>query len=239
MTDSLLKKLVLILSGLILILVVAVGYLIKSQRDAINDYSALQIAMNNSIKQFKDKDGNVVTQTEAANFATTGALANAVKLLNTQGDNILSKVDNQTQGLILLNKTVGGLIKGKTTVVAIDTVTDTLKSKAGKDSAIAKEVWPTYRLKDSTKFYKIDGTVGKEGFAVTPLFKDTSELKPTMLRQGLFKPSILGIQEINHNPYSSTYGLKYLQVKKSIAPIWKILGISSIFIGGIYVGHKL
>lgn len=226
---------------LILVLIGAIVILVRQQQKTSEDYSAFKTAMSNEFKQFKNSDGQTVSQVNAAKFATTEALNDAVKQLNSQGAHILSKVDNQTQGLILLSNQVGGIIKGKTSVVRIDTVkADTVKGKNGKDSVEKiTTTWPVYGIDTTNHFFSLKGNVGKYGFKITPLFIDTIEIKPTMLKQGLFKPRILGAQEINHNPYSTTKGFKYFQLQKTSAPIWKIAGIIAIFGAGLYAGHKL
>lgn len=223
---------------LVIILAIIVTLLYKANRDKANDYQAMQIALSNKLDTFTKKNGEQIAKVQAAVFATNGGMKDAVKQLNQQGANIQSKVDNATQGLILLDKKIGGTLKGNTTISKEDTVTETTKTKTGKDSSITT-ILPEYKIDTTTKWYSLTGTVGPKRYAITPVYYDSTELLQHNINGGFLKPSVFGIESLNKNPYAKTTGLKYLQVKKTPAPIWKLIGGILIFTGGVYLGHHL
>ena len=233
------NKLLIFQTALIVLLAIALYFTWRKSNENGDDLKAYQISLSNKLKTFTDENGHLVTQAQAAVFDDNKNFDAAVKAINASGGNILSKIDGKTQGLILLQKQIGGQLNGKTEIGKSDTVKIIEKTKAGKDSS-SQKVYPQYTINDTTnKYYKLFGVVGYDKYQLTPTFLDSTELKPTMINGGLFKKSVLGVEELNHNPYAKTTGLKYLQVKKTPAPIWKIVGIIGVAAGGIYLGHKL
>lgn len=227
-----------ILTGLVIVLIIGITILYKDNKDNKNDYNALKTALDSKFTTFTNKQGQQIAQVQAAVFANSNDFKDAIKQLNTGGANIQSKIYHNTQGLILLDKQVGGLLTGKTSVGKNDTVTITEKTKAGKDTT-ERQLFPEYTINDSTKWYKLKGVVGYNKYSVTPLFYDSTELMPTNINGGFFKKSVLGVQSLNKSPYAHTTGLKYLQLKKTPAPVWKVIGGIAIFAGGFYIGHHL
>lgn len=227
----------LLIGQAILIIILAIGLTIiwRQNKGNSDDFKAYKIAMSNDFKTFTDKQGHQIAQVQAAVFDRSADFKSAVADLNKNGANIQSKIDNNTQGLILLQKKVGGQLSGTTKIVKLDTVQGDSRSKT--DTAI--KIYPVYAIDTTTKWYKLSGTIGYKKYEVTPLFYDSTELKPTMINGGFFKKSVLGVESLNHSPYAVTTGLKYLTVKKTPAPVWKLLGIIAILGSGIYLGHKL
>lgn len=235
MNNSLTNKLLIGQAVLIVILLIGITIIWKQNKSNGDDLKAYKIAMSNDFKTFTDKNGHEIAQVQAAVFDRDADFKSAVAELNKNGANIQSKIDNNTQGLILLQKKVGGQLTGSTKIVKIDTV----KATTDKRDSSSLKIYPIYAIDTTTKWYKLSGTVGFRKYELTPLFYDSTELKPTMINGGLFKKSVLGVESLNHSPYAVTTGLKYLTVKKTPAPVWKLLGIIAILGSGIYLGHKL
>lgn len=231
-------KISLVLAAFVIILVIALSIVWKKMANKTQDDAAFKIAMSNKIDTLTKKNGEQLARVQAAVFATTGGMQDAVKQLNQQGANIQSKVDNSTQGLILLEKKIGGELKGSTTIDKQDTVTAEVKTAAGKDSTV-KTIYPEYKIDTITKWYSLSGTVGHKNYSLLPMFNDSTELIQKNISGGFLKPSVFGIESLNKNPYAKTTGLKYLQVKKTQAPVWKVIGGILIFVGGVYLGHHL
>lgn len=229
-----------IVLGILVLMMGAALYLVYHKlQNKDQDFEAFKIALSNKLDTFTNKQGQQIATVQAAQFADRSSFKDAIKQLNAQGVNIQSKIDGNTQGLILLDKKIGGTFTGKTDVTKLDTVkNDTLKAKNGKDS-IGTMVWPTYAFNDSNKFYHLYGNVSHFGYHITPLYYDSTELKPTLINGGLFKSSVLGVQSLNKNPYAKTTGLKYLTIKKTPAPIWKLISIIGILGGGIFIGTHI
>jgi hypothetical protein len=230
-----------LLLGLVLLIVILIGAIVilsKRLSDSTDDFKAYQQAMSNEFRTFTDKNGKEVAEAKAAVFATNSGMQDAVKQLNANGANILSKIDSRTQGLILLSKSLGGEIKGKTTVIGHDTVRSKEIAANGKDTSSLKS-YPVYEIKDSTQWYSINGKVGVNGYVLHPQFADSTELKLTDINNGFFKPSYLGVQSLNKSPYAKTTGIKYLQVKKNPAKVWTLIKVVSILGAGFYLGTQI
>lgn len=234
--NSFTNKLLIGQTILIAILGIAIYFVWHQNNNNKQDLDAFKTAMSDKFTTFTNKNGQQVAQVQAAVFATTGNFQSAVKQLNAAGANIQSKIDNATQGLILLDKKIGGELSGTTKIIGEDTIKKTVETKGGKDSTTLT-VLPEYKIDTLTKWYSLNGTVGPKKYVITPMFFDSTELKPTMLKGGFLKPSILGVQSLNKNPYANTTGLKYLSIKKTPAPVWKVLGIVGLLGAGIYLGH--
>lgn len=223
----------------IAVLAIALYFVWHQSKSNGDDLNAYKIAMSNNMKTFTDQNGHLIAQVQAAVFDKDADFKSAIAELNKNGANIQSRIDNNTQGLILLQKKVGGLLTGKTSISGSDTAITKGKTASGRDTTF-HTIYPEYAINDTTnKWYRLTGTVGYNSYRLSPLFYDSTELKPTLINGGFFKKSVLGVESLNHSPYAQTTGLKYLTVKKTAAPFWKVLGIIAIFGGGIYAGHKL
>lgn len=210
----------------------------KKSQDNKQDYEAFKIAMSNKLDTFTNKQGQQIATVQAAQFADKASFSDAIKQLNAQGANIQSKIDRNTQGLILLDKKIGGTLTGTTTIGRNDTVKNKILTKSGKDSTILT-IYPEYKIDTATKWYNLTATIGYRHYTITPLFFDSTELKPTLMNGGFFKASVLGVQSLSKNPYAKTTGLKYLTIKKTPAPIWKVISIIGILGAGIFVGTHI
>ena len=229
------KTIIGLLIVLIFGLVIAVVFLNNRLKNSSNDYAAFKQSMDNSFKKFTDKNGNEIAQVKAAVFSNTATFGDAVKKLNAAGANIQSKINNDTQGLILINKQVGGELTGKTTIAKEDTI----KNGTTKSGADSIKIYPIYAVNDSNKHYSIVGEVGFNGYKLKPLFFDSTEVMPKLINNGFLKRSVLGVEVLNKSPYSKTTGLKFLQVKKNPAPVWEVVKLIGIGLGGIWLGTKL
>src|ERR1700761_3784811 len=129
------NKLLIFQTALIVLLAIALYFTWRKSNENGDDLKAYQISLSNKLKTFTDENGHLVTQAQAAVFDDNKNFDAAVKAINASGGNILSKIDGKTQGLILLQKQIGGQLNGKTEIGKSDTVKIIEKTKAGKDSS--------------------------------------------------------------------------------------------------------
>lgn len=224
---------------LILILVGVIIYQGRSNNDLKTDMKAFQIAMSDSFKVSTNKYGQQIAEVKSAVFADASDTKKAIGELNQNGANIKSIVDANTQSLTLLDTKVGGLLKGKTTITGYDTVRNKPAGPLTTSADTGLRVYPIYKINDSTKWYTLNGNVYYDHYALTPFFKDSTELKAEFSYNGLFKPRVLTMTTLQKNPYSKTTGLKSIVIKKQASPIWTYLGLIGALAGGIFVGYKL
>lgn len=223
---------VLVVIGALVALIIYQSSVIK--RNSM-DMDAFKVAISNEMKVTRDKDGNEIAAVKSAVFASATEMKAAVEYLNKQGANIKSQVDGNTRSLILLDKTIGGKLEGKTTVSGYDTVKSTAKADSGKEV----KVWPVYSINTTEKWYSLSGKVGHNGYQLTPLFYDSTEIKGQLVKNGFFKPRLLTASALSKNPYAKTTGLKSIVLEKQPAPVWGWVERFGLFLVGLYAGIKL
>lgn len=229
---NLMNKIFLGMIGLIIVLVAAIAVIVKKLDAQKDDNKAFQQAMSNKFDTLRNKMGQQTASVPAAVFSDIKSLKQSVDEQNKAGANIQSKIDNQTQALILLSKTIGTTIKGATTIKSFDTV----KIAGTKDSV---KTFPVYAIDTANKFYSLKGTVGFKHYELTPRFLDSTEIKGELVGHGLFKPGELIAFALSKNPFATTTQFKALVVKKTPAPVWKYVFIGLGFAGGVYVGQHV
>lgn len=221
--------------GLIIVLVAAIAVIVKKLDAQKDDNKAFQQAMSNKFDTLRNNMGQQTASVPAAVFADIKSLKQSVDQQNKAGANIQSKIDNWTQSLILLSKTIGTTIKGTTKITGSDSIKTT--GIAGKKDSV--KVYPIYGIDTANKFYSLKGNVGYKHFELTPRFLDSTEIKGELVGHGLFKPGELTAFALSKNPFATTTQFKALVVKKIPAPIWKYVFILSGFAGGVYIGQHV
>jgi hypothetical protein len=218
------------LIGIVAILLLTIFLIIKQNNNSQKDFKAAFQALENRFDTVSNKFGQQTASVPVAEFTTDKALVMAVEKLNERGDRIESKVNKNTEQLVLFSKRLSATIEGKSTVIKYDTA-----HNVGEQPSIM----PTYGIADSTKWYTIKGWVSKDRFVLTPMFVDSTEMKLDRVGGGLFKSSVLTASAFQKSPYAKATQFKVLTVKKEPAPIWGYIKALSILGGGIYLGTKL
>lgn len=221
---------------IVIVLLVAVIFIMKKRMDENrDDLSAFKQAVSSKFDTLRNKMGQQTASVPTAVFADIATLKSTVAELNAQGANIQSKLDNQTQSLILLSRTIGTTIKGTTKITGYDTVMR--RALAGlKDSL---KVYPTYSLDTTNKWFTLKGTVGPKQYVITPFFYDSTELKGELVSHGFFKPAVLTAFSLNKNPFANTTSFKSFIVKKEPAPVFKWILFGAAVGGGFYLGQHI
>lgn len=238
------NKIFIALVIIILLLGGVVIYEIHTKGELKDDYAASKTALSNTFTKALNAQGQEIATVKAAVFASSKNAQDIVAQLNKNGANIQSKIDGQTQSLTLIDKKIGGIITGKSTVAGYDTVKNKYAGRTGgsKDSLKKNDsltVWPIYSVADSTKWYTLNGIVGHDHFKIVPYFKDSTELKFEMVKNGFLKPRVLTATSLSKNPFSVTTGFKSLVVQKQPAPVVKYIAIVGALVGGIVIGAKV
>jgi hypothetical protein len=228
------SKVILCSIAIIVVLLAAIFIMKKKLDENKDDLAAFKISMSSKLDTIRNKQGQQTASVPVAVYADISNLKATVAQLNSQGANIQSKVDGNTQALVLLSKTIGMTIHGTTTVTGFDTIS---KVTPGKTDTM--KIYPTYGIDTVTKWYNIKASVGPKVFTITPVFYDSTELKGELVSQGFFKPSVLTAFSLNKNPYANTTGLKSFIVRKEPAPVFKYILIALGAAGGFYLGQHL
>lgn len=218
-----------IIIGLVAVLGASTGYNIYQNhklQDAQADTKATMTALFAKPVITHDVAGHEVATINTAQFATAKQMQAVISQLNTiPGNNIISKVDNNTQALLLLDKKIEALAHGGFVgVIKHDTVNGVS--------------YPEYTYKDSTQWFKYSDTAGYNKHALRFSFVDSTELK-TQEKYHFFKANTVTVSAVSKNPYANTTGMKSLVLKKSNAPVWDWLLKGAIFVGGVYLGSKV
>jgi hypothetical protein len=222
--------------AVVIVLLLAAIFIMKKKLDENkDDLSAFKQAMSSKFDTLRNKMGQQTASVPASVFADISSLKATVAELNAQGANIQSKIDRNTQSLVLLDRTIGTTIKGSTKITGFDTVR--ARAIAGKPDTI--KAYPTYAIDTATKWYSLKGTVGPKQYAITPVFNDSIELKSEFVSHGLFKKSELTGFALSKNPFANTSGFKSLVLQKQPAPVLKYILVVLGAAGGFYLGQHI
>lgn len=228
-------KIVLALLVVVAILIGAILIMKKKLDENRSNLAAFQQAISSKFDTMRNAQGQQTASVPTAVFADISTLKATVAQLNAQGANIQSKLDNQTQSLILLSRTIGTTIRGSTKIIGFDTVMS--RSAAGLKDTL--KVYPTYSLDTTNKWFSLKGTVGPKQYAITPVFYDSLELKGELISHGLFKKAELTGFALSKNPFANTTSFKSLVLKKEPAPVFKWILIGASVAGGFYLGQHI
>lgn len=224
--------------GFLIVIILLLGaiFIMKRKLDENkSNLAAFQQAISSKFDTIRNAQGQQTASVPTAVFADIATLKATVDQLNARGANIQSKLDNQTQSLILISRTIGTTIRGSTKITGYDTVMR--RAIAGlKDSM---KVYPTYSLDTTNKWFSLKGTVGPKQYAITPVFYDSLELKGEFISHGLFKKAELTGFALSKNPFANTTSFKSLVLKKEPAPVLKWILIVGGVAGGFYLGQHI
>lgn len=221
---------------LVVILLLAAIFIMKKKLDENkNNLAAFQQAISSKFDTMRNAQGQQTASVPTAVFADISTLKATVAQLNAKGANIQSKLDNQTQSLILLSRTIGTTIKGTTKITGFDTV----MRRATADQRDTIKLLATYSVDTTNKWFSLKGTVGPKQYVITPVFFDSTEFKGELVSHGFFKPAVLTAFSLNKNPFANTVGFKSFIVKKEPAPVFKWILIGASVAGGFYLGQHI
>ena len=178
----------------------------NSYKDNYNEQSNLIVSMQDSIKYYKNKQGESVAQ---------------ISLLQGTRENLLKLIGNQDLRLskLIKNKSRVGSVFTQTT--KIDTVlitkVDTVDGVVERNASI-NDKWMTIEIKERN-----------DSLRANVEMRDEISVAFRKVPQGFLKPKKSVVEVTNANPYVKITGLRSFEIpqKKSNAKIWLGLGIGA------------
>lgn len=178
----------------------------NSYKDNYNEQSNLIVSMQDSIKYYKNKQGESVAQ---------------ISLLQGTRENLLKLIGNQDLRLskLIKNKSRVGSVFTQTT--KIDTVlitkVDTVDGVVERNASI-NDKWMTIEIKERN-----------DSLRANVEMRDEISVAFRKVPQGFLKPKKSVVEVTNANPYVKISGLRSFEIpqKKSNAKIWLGLGIGA------------
>ncbi len=178
----------------------------NNYKDNYNEQSNLIVSMQDSIKYYKNKQGESVAQ-----IATLqGPKDNLLKILGNQ--------DKKLANLVKKNSRAGAIFAQTTRIdTVLVTKVDTVDGVIERNSSISDK-WMTIEVKEKNDILQARVEMRDE---ISVSFKD--------VKQGLFKRKKSVVEVTNANPYVKVEGLRSFEIprKKSNAKFWVGVGIGA------------